>query len=411
MVGVEYRAASGRVDITPEVGGFLAGYGADRRSTGVNDPLWAQILLLDDGAESLALITLDSIGLTRPDVLRLRERVRADLHTHVIVSSTHTHAGPDVVGLWGPSLWRSGADAQYMERLYSNVVSAVRELKTRMVPVQLSVASAEAPFDWVRNLSEPELLDRLVTVAKFTNLQGEVVATLTNFACHPTILGPQNTLISADYLSGFYATMRASMPGEHLFLQGAIGGWVQPLQGDRSFELAGEIGDALARFSLDLLEKADLVPTPVTVVDVEVDLPLENHGFRLMIGLGVLQRDLFGGWLGIDAMRTSVAAVRLGNLTMATFPGEPSPYYSLQVRALAETGQVMVLGLAQDALGYILKPDYFDESTEYPHAEYLTSVSVGPEAGPKLLEAHQEMLPVGEEGSGPDAHASASSAP
>ena len=51
------------------------------------------------------------------------------------------------------------------------------------------------------------------------------------------------------------------------------------------------------------------------------------------------------------------------------------------------------MGLTQDAMGYILKPEYFAEDVSYPHAEYLTSVSVGVEAGPRVMAALEEIVP------------------
>lgn len=54
-------------------------------------------------------------------------------------------------------------------------------------------------------------------------------------------------------------------------------------------------------------------------------------------------------------------------------------------------GTKFVLGLGNDALGYILKPKYFENST-LPHAEYLTGMSVGKLAGPLVLEAVKSLI-------------------
>jgi hypothetical protein len=35
--------------------------------------------------------------------------------------------------------------------------------------------------------------------------------------------------------------------------------------------------------------------------------------------------------------------------------------------------------LSQDALGYIIKPSFFDSSKNIPHSKYLTGMSIGPE--------------------------------
>jgi hypothetical protein len=45
-----------------------------------------------------------------------------------------------------------------------------------------------------------------------------------------------------------------------------------------------------------------------------------------------------------------------------------------------------VLGLTGDALGYILKPEYFAPGAPIPSAEYLTATSIGPDVGPLTME-------------------------
>ena len=44
------------------------------------------------------------------------------------------------------------------------------------------------------------------------------------------------------------------------------------------------------------------------------------------------------------------------------------------------------------AMGYILKPEYCKDDVVYPHAEYLTSVSAGPEADPLIMQTLKVML-------------------
>ncbi|MEM7097378.1 MAG: neutral/alkaline non-lysosomal ceramidase N-terminal domain-containing protein [Pseudomonadota bacterium] len=396
-----YYGAAGRVDITPDVGAYLAGYGPNRVSTGTIDPLWAHVLIVADEHQQLVMISLDNIGLTRPHVQDIRRRVGAVLpRSHVVVSSSHTHAGPDVVGIWGPALWQSGRDEHYLDKTAIQIANLAAQLGQDLVPVSLHVGSADADFAWVNNLSEPQLIDPKVTVLQLRNLAGSSIATVTNFACHPTVLGPENTRVSADYVAGFYRTMRAALPGEHLFVQGAIGGWVQPEQGNRSSVLANRLGHDVAEFARTLLGRTELVDySPLHFREQLVDIPLESWGFKLLIGLGVIERQLIGnalqGMVGAGDMRTSVAYFRLGQLGFVTHPGETSPYYSLVSRKLAVDRHLMVMGLTQDAIGYILKPDYFDQPHEYPHADYLIGVSVGRQAGPLLIQAVGELMATG----------------
>src|SRR5689334_7635223 len=63
-------------DITPEVGGaspvYLAGFGQNRKATGVHDPLKARAVVLTHGKAKVALASVDVVGLFLPSVARVR---------------------------------------------------------------------------------------------------------------------------------------------------------------------------------------------------------------------------------------------------------------------------------------------------------------------------------------------------
>ena len=68
----------GKADITPDLAEhavWISGYGNNRRATGVHDKLWARAVVLREGASKLALVSVDLIGLQRPDVIKVRERL------------------------------------------------------------------------------------------------------------------------------------------------------------------------------------------------------------------------------------------------------------------------------------------------------------------------------------------------
>jgi hypothetical protein len=228
-----------------------------------------------------------------------------------------------------------------------------------------------------------------MAVMQFVDADGSTVATLTNFACHPTVMDGVSDQVSADYVAGFYRVMSDKLPGEHLFLQGAIGGWVQPDKTGRSFELADRYGASVAEAALTLIDQA----LPATLTDIRFasqvfDIPLENPGFAALLQAGVLQRDLYDG-----AIRTEAAWFTIGDVEFVTHPGETSPAHSLISRELMNSEHTFVMGLTLDALGYILKPEYFGAGAPFPSADYLTATSIGPQAAPRLLQTLESLIP------------------
>lgn len=381
------HAGAASTVVSPAPGAFIAGDARNRRFTGVHDPLFARALYLSDGTTALALVVVDNIGLTHPDIEHMRRRAvelagdPALTPQRVVVSSTHTHSGPDVVGLWGEHELSSGRDPAYVDALVEAVATQVAAAAAARRPVTARVASGDHDLDWVQNVSEPGLLDRRVTVLQFVADDGAPVATLTNFACHPTVLDAVFDQVSSDYVGGFYARMGERVGGEHLFLQGAIGGWVQPDKTGRGVALAERYGASVAETALALLEGAQPLTAPtIRFASRRFEIPLENPGFLALLDAGVLERPLREGHIATEA-----AWFAVGEVEFLTHPGETSPAHSLSSRSLLGAEHSMVLGLTLDALGYILKPEYFEAGATFPSADYLTATSVGPEAAPRLL--------------------------
>ena len=130
------RVGIARADITPNVKGkapvWIAGYGQNRRATGVHDPLYATALVLGDGQRQMALVSVDLVGLQYPDVQRIRKKLVG--FDYVLVSSTHNHEGPDVIGIWGRSPVQSGVDPDYVDSVVDKACQSVRQARQNMRP-------------------------------------------------------------------------------------------------------------------------------------------------------------------------------------------------------------------------------------------------------------------------------------
>ena len=139
------RAGFAAVDITPEVNGekrvFLAGYGMNRKATGVHDPLFVRTVVLAWGDERIAIACVDLIGLQYPAIKAIRAKLPE--FRYVLVSSTHNHEGPDVIGIWGRGPFHRGVDDEYLAQVVERVVQSVKEAATRLTPVSAAYGTAE----------------------------------------------------------------------------------------------------------------------------------------------------------------------------------------------------------------------------------------------------------------------------
>ncbi|MEY3179315.1 MAG: hypothetical protein RJB42_1556 [Bacteroidota bacterium] len=392
LVAQTFTAGASQKNINPDADSlYLAGGKPNRPFIDIHDSLYVKAVYIKNNINDITLLTFDCIGLLYPQLIEIRAEIKKKLPQinaeHIVMTSTHTHAGPDVVGIWGKDFMHTGVNQKHMKKIVSQAVAAIHEAYTKKENATLVYATGEFGKDWVKNISEPDEIDRSVSVLKLQNQKNKNIATLTNFACHPTIMDDATTAASADYLWGYYSYLDKQSGGVNLFLQGAIGGWIQPEDVPSSFENADLYGTSLAKYVLDILKNAQSNSSPsITFASKLVNFPVVNQNFKLLSKAGVIERD-FG-----ETVASEIAFFSIGDCSFATHPGETVPAMSFASKKMMKNkGARFVMGLSQDALGYILKPSFFDPKNNIPHSEYLTGMSIGPETMQVILQTLREL--------------------
>ena len=388
-----YLVGAAQENITPLGAAFIAGGSINRQFEGIHDSLYVKTVVVTTGENSLALISLDCIGLLYPDLLRIRKEVSQRLAgtffepKHIVMTSTHTHSGPDVVGIWGPDRMTSGVDEEYLEWLIMQSAQAIEKAWKNRQQATARYAISEFGNDWVQNISDPATIDRSLKVLQFLDNDEQSIATLVNFACHPTILNGYRNLVSADFPAGMYHWLDNRLGGVNVYLQGAIGGWVQPVFETRSFDLAWQRGQELGEAVEMALEYSfALENTELGFLSEVIRIPVSNPGFRQLSSLGVFSREFS------DSVETEIAWFRIGEATFATHPGESTPAHSLATKELMSTkGPKFIIGLGMDALGYILSDDFLTEDSPHHHIDYMLSMSVDPQIGTIMMEMLERL--------------------
>ncbi len=386
-------AGADEAPVNPAGSAYMAGYGQNRKSTGVHDNLYVKAVAIANNDNAVVFVTFDCIGLPYPVLQQIRDAVEKKVPpsqldvTHIIASSTHTHAGPDVIGIWGEDMQHTGVDSAYTSFLIHTAADVITRAWKRRQPVTARYATTSFGEGWVENISDSTEIDREATILQLLNLRGKNIATLTNFACHPTILDDKNTLISADYPSGFYKQMRAKLGGVNLFLQGAIGGWVQPEKVSRDIETAEKKGRDLAEAVIAALKSAKpLEGNAIQFRSQAFEMPVRNQALTKLAYAGIIKRDIADGTL------TEMAWCSIGNAAFITQPGETSPLYSFRAKQLMKNnGPKFILGLGMDELGYIIKPEFFQEGTTLHASKYLKSMSPGKDAPEVMMRMTEEL--------------------
>ncbi len=421
----------------------MAGFAQGRNATGVHDDLFARALVLEAGEASIALVALDLIGFFHDDVVLIRKEIRArhpEVRAgYVMVCSTHTHAGPDIIGLWTPP--GVPLDPAYVARIRSQAADAVAEAWRNRRPARLSFAAVRLP-ELVHDSRLPEVIDPLAQLMIVDSEDGrDTIATLVNFASHPESLGRGNTLFSSDYPGATRRVLEDEFGGVAIFTSGAIGGLLTPLgvglidpvsgEGipEKSFTMMQAYGERLARALIasargpasgdDAAEPA-MAEGSLDVRASGLHVPLDNPRF---VG-GLREGRIRPRKVGDDGTLTSEAAVVTlgasgGGEPLARFacvPGEIYPELVLGgiqapqdpnadfpgAVAEAPLGPLLVarhrliLGLCNDELGYIIPMSEWDEKPPFAYGrdspQYGEMNSTGPRTAPLLLRTFADLL-------------------
>jgi neutral ceramidase len=364
-----YRAGLGRVDITPPAGHTMGGY-SDRKqpATGTHDPLYATVLVIESGEESLALITCDLRSFVSTRVGELaKERFGVK---RTIISVSHTHSGPLTWELRTP--WYDQAE--------DKMVEAIGKAKREMFPAQLSMSTSHIYLGfnrrkvtggrgqmWWRNAEKlpSHPLDPTVNVLTVKDSAGKVRGVLVNFACHPSVLGPDNLQYSADYPGAMKRYVESQIPGVTcLFVQGGAGD-INPyrdkeLVSGAGFQAVAEMGESLGKTVL--AAPAQSRPVSGALKTVSEITEVKNR------------------WTPAEKLAIGWTAGTFGNsLCFLALPGEPFVEHQLAFREKAECTDAMLFGYSYSAggvwAGYI--PTILAAVEGGYGADYNTTVEVG----------------------------------
>lgn len=231
------NAGVGRAEITPPVGIAHAGWGAatHERAEGVDMPFYATVLHLSSGDVECVIADIDIILI--PDWLDRKIRAAVSRSTgvpeaHIWLSATHTHAGTEFPG----TFLLGGAELiqPYMDSLPGKVADAAAAAKKNSRPARSGTGTGSCRINVNRRPRTRDgfmftgrnwdgFSDHQVLVTAIDDLDGQPLATIVNFACHPTTLGPANKLLSPDYPGHARRVVEQNVGGTCLFLQGAAG--------------------------------------------------------------------------------------------------------------------------------------------------------------------------------------------
>jgi hypothetical protein len=377
---------------------WLAGFGNNRRAKTIHDELYVCALAIQDDKSTLVLVALDLIGFLRHDVLDVIETLKVSetfrvLDPKVVIASVHPHHGPDTIGLWGPDDKTSGVDAEYLSDLKNKIADVILASLSDLKPASVSTTSVHVP-GLAKNARNPEIVDDELTLAQFLNTEHCPLVTLFNFPCHPEVLWEHNPHITADYVGYLRDEVEKQTGAPCIFFAGGLGGMMTPDVKDHCFEEAEFMGKKLAEEGVKALSSVSSNQySVVSIKKKSLAAKLTNPLYKIAFWRKLIPdaRNKKG------QVESEVNLIKIGDLWLATVPGELLPKLGLKLKAQlldAGAGVAGIVGLANDELGYILPVEDFKYPWNpfKPGKHYEETNSIGKEIAPKVMSALDELL-------------------
>jgi hypothetical protein len=343
----------------------------------------------------------------------------------IVVNTDHSHAGPDMIGLWG------GVPVSYMQLVRDQAVKALDQAYANRVPASLDIGTATPTIPSSGYLSgtatpgetmdhsqfnvdtgvigaaqnngypvpsppppvpstgtgyRDDLVDTQLRVLQAYDASGQPLGTLINYAAHADVMGSSNGYYSADW-PGTVADATQKALGEPVAVtMPADVGRTQPPRpwSDPNCGSSGHIS-----CPTDQLMTWTKLFTPFVLKAVQNAVPVQGRrissreiftrevatnpallgvsysGEAPVRGFGAYRAST-APWMTGDVLGTFVSVHRIGKLLLTANPGEAYPdIRSGLLKEITGYQAAFTFGLANDQLGYLIAP-----ASEYPWITY-----------------------------------------
>lgn len=381
---------TGRTVITPPTGVELCGYGPylERRATAVHQDLHCTALALSGGDRAFVWVSNDLVWTDRALVDEthriVRDRYSLD-PARVVITNTHTHSGPATMKTVAWGKW----DEEYTAGLPALFADAIGQAVSNLEPGRVGFGRTPVPGLSVNRVDAGGEADDTALLMRIDDIRGRMRAAAINFGAHPVTLGA-DTVICGDYPADAIGKMEQDRRGLRvLFLQGSCG--------DLNCRGFGE-GMEMMKANGSLLRDHVLPTLDEIATDPEVDLDGDTFEVALPTEVparAALETELAdcrerlevsgsdtdptdlrklrfeADWrahrLGLldgphpQRLELRVSWMRVNDAVLIAHPLELFLTYGRQVQAASPYPHTMIVGYANETVGYLARPQDFEQ--------------------------------------------------
>jgi aminoglycoside N3'-acetyltransferase len=370
-----------------------------KQMTGVYRDLFARVVALSYRGNRTALVLCDLEAISGQIVGRIREQVQRQIGVPaeaIMIAATHAHSTPDTTSA-------GFENAKYIDHLVEAVAEGVCRAFSTQQPVRIGWGRVSVrglahsrrmrltdgrvyttrygvPSTWRVNpdvIAGQGEIDPDITILKIESLDGEILASISNFGCHATV-ALVSTNISGDYPGEAMDTLEKVLGPQAVALctigtAGDVDPTLEmPFWGPRNDRNARHLGRIFAAQVLEHLERVKVQEvTDVKVAQEKLSLDVRREWIDLLqVDKDRLVQEFAEGWssnpvleqlLREKVIHTEVQGLRLNDMILLGLPGEVFVEIGGHLKNTIPGIAISIVELANENIGYIPTPKVWAE--------------------------------------------------
>lgn len=385
------KAQITKVEITPKEPCYLCGHAIRLDlSQGVMDPLYVSALIMEDNEKKNVFLSYDLILIDEELSMKIKSEVAKEIECaedNVVVSFIHTHAAPETGEKSVFNDPEKGARVGYRDFLVESARKAVSLANQNLEDVEIFYASTLIDGFYSNRNDKNRPCDKSANLFKLLRKDQSILAVMVNMTCHPTVLGPQNYLISADLFGAIRSALSDIYHCDVLMMQGAAGdmGNRQYRQGNDQKELFrmrdgivpqlidSDISynkietnriewhkyDYHKQYEIDLDELKMRLKKNEEELSVETD---ENQIKLLSSGITMLKQVIQEGSDITLSLKGNI--IRIDKIIIVCVPCELFNQLGVKIKDNFPDYNVIIWGYCDYSVGYLVEADEYGKSYE-----------------------------------------------
>ncbi|MEQ8671742.1 MAG: neutral/alkaline non-lysosomal ceramidase N-terminal domain-containing protein [Aggregatilineales bacterium] len=344
-------------------------------TTGIHTDLYCKAVVLSDGQNKIAIVSIDLLGVDQPLLQRIRQTVfeRSGLSaSQLMLTATHNHSAPVTLDCGFDSDRNREWEMQLIEHIADCVFQASQDLQ----PVTLSVARQAVQIGVNRRIATMGrtrmLANNFAPIAPWVDiliihkLDGNPLTILFSHAAHPVTVHTSSTEFNADFPGYAVQIIRDSletgvMP---MFMQGCAGD-VNVVSLAGGLDEAKRLGTVLGQAVLAGLSHATPIDVnTITIINKEITLPFESLSEEVITALSQRITESYNAMASLDMdERTLINQQQFVDWAERVRHAPPGLWF--QAQGVAFGDQLLMIGMTHEL--FVAYQLAIQENSPAPH--------------------------------------------